>query len=867
MNASEFLNALTSHSIVSTSDVETLRDTLSSDKLAADAEAVAKELVRKGSLTKYQAAHVYKGRTKALVFGEYIVLDKLGAGGMGQVFKAQHRRMKRIVALKVLPPQATNSDTAVKRFYQEVEMAARLSHPNIVTAYDAGEAHKLHYLAMEFVDGKDLSYIVTRNGPLSVDQAMYCMAQAARGLHYAHQQGIIHRDVKPSNLLVDRRSIVKILDMGLARLTESFGRLDDGAGLTEAGQVLGTIDYMAPEQAHDTRSADHRADIYSLGCTLFRLLTDRVPYPADTVLKKILAHREQPIPSLRSLRAEVPPRLDQLCQRMLVKDPAQRIASMSEVASTLEALLAGKSDEASSVSVLDEPAVEDDLQSFLRSGQSGKGLVGSSIGHATPESAESHGLSGIQNLALSTSGSRSGSTGRRRGADRQPTKTDDPSGKASRLPPLPVLAGGATAFVLLLLVAGWLLFSGGSSTTVATKTSPPKKESVAAGSSSVATAASASLKQESATLVQPAVNSASPPSKPPPTAPVSVASASPTSKPAAPAPATKPADSPPAKPAAPSSAAPPKPPVQVVKSLTHSIDLIKLIDNRQPMFGKWSFGPEGLVRLASPEGNSRIAIPLSPPESYDLTLTAEGPLGQNVIRMGLVVGGFRTCAEWTPRKNLSGFQDLAEIELGMADSAMRDLVKRPILLTNNNNNQTTLTYAVRQGRVCILADGLVALDWMGAPAGLSPGAAYNVIGDTNCLCLCVSGSAGDVRITRLEIAPPTAVLPTYGRVDLLARYASTAGAEAGVSFDHGEIGLQSLSAQSASHAEIGFPRPSQYSLAMIVERTAGRAHLLVGLPVGYHVGITWIGGDNTSIDGLDVQGKSTATWLRSNCTA
>ena len=472
MNASEFLNALTMRNIVSTPDVETLRDALTSDKLAADAEAVAKELVRKGTLTKYQAAHIYKGRTKALVFGEYIVLDKLGAGGMGQVFKAQHRRMKRIVALKVLPPQTTNSAAAVKRFYQEVEMAARLTHPNIVTAYDAGEAHKLHYLAMEFVDGKDLSYIVTRNGPLSIDQAMYCVAQAARGLHYAHQQGIIHRDVKPSNLLVDRHSVVKILDMGLARLTDSLGREDDGAGLTEAGQVLGTVDYMAPEQAHDTRSADHRADIYGLGCTMFRLLTDRIPFPADTILKKILAHREQPIPSLQGLRPEVPPRLDQLFQRMLAKDPAQRVASMSEVAATLEALLAGKSDEASSVAVLDEPAIEDDLQSFLKASQSSKGIVGSSIGRNTPDTVESGGLSGISSSSSSGSGARTSAVARRRAGAK-------PASILTKLPRKAVIAGGAAAGVLLLLVAGWLLFPRSSTHDGCSPTFPAAKQETA----------------------------------------------------------------------------------------------------------------------------------------------------------------------------------------------------------------------------------------------------------------------------------------------------------------------------------------------------------------------------------------------------
>jgi serine/threonine protein kinase/formylglycine-generating enzyme required for sulfatase activity len=285
-------------------------------------------------------------------FGDYTLLEKLGEGGMGVVYRAQHRRMKRLVAVKMVAKKEIGSPDAVKRFYREVETAAKLNHTNIVQAYDAREHEGVHYLVMEYVEGKDLAAVVKQRGPLPVAQAVDYVIQAARGLHYAHKHGVVHRDIKPSNLMLDKEWTVKILDMGLARVA---GIADDsnGDGLTAMGQVMGTLDYMAPEQALDAHHADARADIYSLGCTLYRLLTGRVLYKGESLMQILMAHRELPIPPLCKASPDVSPQLDGVYQKMVAKKPEDRYRSMTEVIAALETC-AGKNS-ASAPSYADEP--------------------------------------------------------------------------------------------------------------------------------------------------------------------------------------------------------------------------------------------------------------------------------------------------------------------------------------------------------------------------------------------------------------------------------------------------------------------------------------------------------------------------------
>jgi serine/threonine protein kinase/WD40 repeat protein len=343
----EFVERLSQSGILSGQEVQAYLASLPASERPKDGEALAARLVQAGKLTRYQAAAIAQGKAKNLAFDEYVILDKIGQGGMGVVLKAQHRRLKRPVAIKIIAPASMKSPDAVRRFYREVEAAGKLNHPNIVAATDAREFAGSHCLVMEFVDGQDLASIVKEHGPLPVRQAVDCIVQAARGLHYAHQQGIVHRDIKPANLLLDRNGTVKILDMGLARVA-GLGDEGEGDRLTQSGQVMGTCDYMAPEQSLDTHKADHRADVYSLGCTLYRLLTGKTPYAGDSYAKLFMAHMNAPIPSLCAARADVPAELDAAFARMVAKQPEGRQQSMAEVISELEASLGlrgGRGDE------------------------------------------------------------------------------------------------------------------------------------------------------------------------------------------------------------------------------------------------------------------------------------------------------------------------------------------------------------------------------------------------------------------------------------------------------------------------------------------------------------------------------------------
>jgi len=298
-----------------------------SDWLCRSADEVADETFGEA------AALTPEEKDRHGVLGEYTLLEEIGGGGMGRVFKAVHRKMDRTVAVKLLPESLVRSPESVERFQREIQALARLSHPNIVAVHDAGAADGAHYYVMDLIDGRDLARFVKEDGPLSIQRAVDYALQAARGLEYAHSQGIVHRDIKPSNLILDRNGTVKILDLGIAR----FQPLPEQAGddLTRTGCVLGTVDYMPPEQAMNTRRADHRADIYSLGCTLYFLLTGQPLFGGDTVMERLVAHREHPAPSLRKACPTAPGWLDGVFRKMVAKKPEDRYQSVTDLVSDL----------------------------------------------------------------------------------------------------------------------------------------------------------------------------------------------------------------------------------------------------------------------------------------------------------------------------------------------------------------------------------------------------------------------------------------------------------------------------------------------------------------------------------------------------
>jgi serine/threonine protein kinase/TolB-like protein len=273
--------------------------------------------------------------------GEYRVEQLLGRGGMGEVYRATHARLGRAVALKVVPPERARDAVAQARFHREMAALGKLDHPNVVRATHPGEADGGTFLGLDLVDGLDLGQLVKTCGPLRVADACELARQAAAGLQHLTAHGLVHRDVKPSNLMLDRRGTVKILDLGLA----ASGELgDEGKALTGPGMVVGTFDYVAPEQADPTSRVDARADVYGLGCTLFFLLTAKPPYGGAALASprsKILAHTAGPVPEVRESRPEVPKELSAVLAKMLAKNPSGRYATPAAAAAALAPHCAG----------------------------------------------------------------------------------------------------------------------------------------------------------------------------------------------------------------------------------------------------------------------------------------------------------------------------------------------------------------------------------------------------------------------------------------------------------------------------------------------------------------------------------------------
>ncbi|QDU31775.1 Serine/threonine-protein kinase PrkC [Anatilimnocola aggregata] len=318
--------------------LETLR-AQNSGSLPDDADRVAESLIAAGLITKWHVDKLMDKKYKGFILGKYKLLRLLGSGGMSTVYLGEHTLMHRLRAIKVLPKGRVNDSSYLARFVREAQATASLDHPNIVKAYDIDNDGDTHYLVMEYIEGRDLQNIVKQEGPLPLEVACNYIAQAADGFQYAHENGLIHRDVKPANLLIDTKGQVKILDLGLALLAD-----EDRSSLTVAHNenVLGTADYLSPEQAVNSHKVDSRADIYSLGCTLYYALSGHAPFTDGSLAQRIAKHQTQMPEDIRKERAEVPRDLADICWKMIQKRPERRYGRMRDVSDALKGWLTSR---------------------------------------------------------------------------------------------------------------------------------------------------------------------------------------------------------------------------------------------------------------------------------------------------------------------------------------------------------------------------------------------------------------------------------------------------------------------------------------------------------------------------------------------
>ncbi|MFT3881003.1 MAG: serine/threonine-protein kinase [Gemmatales bacterium] len=306
------------------------------DPTHADPKDIAQAFINMGLLTRFQVRLLLQGKWRGFfIAGKYRLLDMIGEGGMGKVYLCEHKRMQRLVAIKVLPVRLANDEAARERFDREARAIASLNHTNIVQAYDIDSHDGMHYIVMEFVDGVSLQALVALRGPLPVSRAVNYLGQAAEGLQHGHEMGLVHRDIKPANLLLGRDGTIKVLDYGLARFFDNRG--DDFTRRHEGNSIIGTADYLAPEQAIDCSDVDVRADLYALGCTSYYLLTGHPPYGRDIPTHtKLLMHQSKDPTPMRELRPDLDPALCEVIRKMILKDPKLRYQQPKEVVEALQ---------------------------------------------------------------------------------------------------------------------------------------------------------------------------------------------------------------------------------------------------------------------------------------------------------------------------------------------------------------------------------------------------------------------------------------------------------------------------------------------------------------------------------------------------
>ena len=335
----DFLRRVLKSGLLNRDELQTTLRTLPIEQ-RDEVVAIADHLVRASKLTRFQAHKILKGITGGLVLGPYRILVPLGRGGMGTVYLALDSRTTEHVALKILPPRlARTEERLLARFLREMEVSQKVKHPHIARAMEVGVHQNVHYIAMEYIPGQTLYRDVAGHGPMPVARAARLFAEVATALAHAHGMGVIHRDMKPSNIMVTPHDHAKVLDLGLA-FTEGE-EVDDIEVVGGKGYIVGSIDYMAPEQTRDPTSVDSRADLYALGCCMYFALTGKPPFPEGTIYEKVRSHRHEAPTPLRFKNPQAPEAFAGLVHRLMSKTPAERFASATEVAQALEAWRGG----------------------------------------------------------------------------------------------------------------------------------------------------------------------------------------------------------------------------------------------------------------------------------------------------------------------------------------------------------------------------------------------------------------------------------------------------------------------------------------------------------------------------------------------
>lgn len=335
VNSQRFLEMVAKSRLVKSEELAKFNEKLRQhygERLPEEAAPIAAMMTKAGLITKWHTDKLLAGKYKGFFLGKYKLLGHIGTGGMSSVYLAEHVRMQDKRAIKVLPRTRVKDATYLARFQLEAKAIASLNHPNIVSAYDIDNEGDVHYIVMEYVEGVDLQVLVRRDGPLPPGEAALLIAQAADGLQHAHQRGVIHRDVKPANLLLDLEGRIRLLDMGLALVA---AQEEESLTVVHNENVLGTADFLAPEQALNSHNVDHRADIYGLGCTLYYLLTGQPPFPEGSLAQRIAKHQREMPTAIRKLRRDCPGELEGICVKMIQKDPQYRYQSAADVAEVL----------------------------------------------------------------------------------------------------------------------------------------------------------------------------------------------------------------------------------------------------------------------------------------------------------------------------------------------------------------------------------------------------------------------------------------------------------------------------------------------------------------------------------------------------